>query len=106
MRATGKLGQNSVALALKIFVNAGCGSVLTFDGHRFELNEGMIQFCSRLSLRDHGSSWFNLLEQRRLLAKKEILRRQGTAGMRGEGSESDQRFRSGLGSHKFLRSTG
>src|SRR5262252_1070213 len=39
-----------------------------------------------------GPSWFDLplLEQCQLLAKEEILRRQGTAGMHREGSESDQ----------------
>jgi hypothetical protein len=39
-----------------------------------------------------GSSWFNLppLEEGQLLAKEEILRSQGTAGMRREESQSDQ----------------
>ena len=39
-----------------------------------------------------SSSWFYLplLEQRQLLAKEEIFRRQGTVGMHCEGSESDQ----------------
>ena len=39
-----------------------------------------------------GPSWFDLplLEQRQLLAKEQILRRQGTEGMRREASQSDQ----------------
>ena len=39
-----------------------------------------------------GPSWFNLplLEERQLLPKEEVLRSQGTAGMRGEETQSDQ----------------